>query len=131
MLMLDEPANGLDPPGRAQLRRILRDLSQKQEVAIFISSHLLGDVEAMCDRVGLLHEGRLVAEGGLSDLLRPRAWRVRVAGGGVAEAKIVAEGIPWCGDAVVVDGCLEVVLDRDKAADLCARLVGKCWLRPR
>jgi len=62
MLVLDEPTNGLDPSGMREIRRLLRSLAD-DGTTVFVSSHLLGEVEAVCDRVGVLSRGRLVAEG--------------------------------------------------------------------
>ncbi len=62
MLVLDEPTNGLDPAGMREIRELLRSLANGG-TTVFVSSHLLGEVEAVCDRVGVLAGGRLVAEG--------------------------------------------------------------------
>ena len=62
ILVLDEPTNGLDPQGMREVRTLLRRLAD-EGVTVFVSSHLLSEVEAMCDRVGVLARGRLVAEG--------------------------------------------------------------------
>src|SRR5213078_3240387 len=76
LLVLDEPTNGLDPQGMREIRLLLRRLAD-EGATVFVSSHLLWEVEAMCDRVGVLARGRLVAEGPPSNL-RPSANRVRV-----------------------------------------------------
>jgi ABC-2 type transport system ATP-binding protein len=62
LLVLDEPTNGLDPAGMREVRLLLRRLADGG-TTVFVSSHLLAEVEAMCDRVGVLSRGRLVAEG--------------------------------------------------------------------
>ncbi|MFN2138616.1 MAG: ABC transporter ATP-binding protein [Candidatus Promineifilaceae bacterium] len=62
LLILDEPANGLDPAGIVEIRHLLRRLADDQGVAIFISSHILGEVTRLADRVGIIHEGRLLQE---------------------------------------------------------------------
>ncbi|HEX9410953.1 MAG TPA: ABC transporter ATP-binding protein [Actinomycetota bacterium] len=75
LLVLDEPTNGLDPAGMREVRLLLRRLADGG-TTVFVSSHLLAEVEAMCDRVGVLSRGRLVAEGpprnlrGVADHLR-------------------------------------------------------------
>ncbi len=61
-LILDEPMSGLDPIGRDLLKRIILDLKQKGKT-IFFSSHILNDVETLCDRVGLIHRGRILYNG--------------------------------------------------------------------
>jgi ABC-type multidrug transport system ATPase subunit len=76
VLVLDEPTNGLDPQGMREIRTLLRGLAD-DGTTVFVSSHLLSEVEAMCDRVGVLSHGRLVAEGPPSNL-RGSTDRVRV-----------------------------------------------------
>ncbi|MBA3349469.1 MAG: ABC transporter ATP-binding protein [Actinobacteria bacterium] len=67
LLVLDEPTNGLDPQGMKDVRHLLRRLSD-DGVTVFVSSHLLSEVEAMCDKVGVLSSGRLVAHGAPASL---------------------------------------------------------------
>ncbi|HET6450723.1 MAG TPA: ATP-binding cassette domain-containing protein [Spirochaetia bacterium] len=62
LLVLDEPANGLDPAGIVEIRALLRRLSDEEGVTVFMSSHLLDEVEQLADRVGIIHDGRLVEE---------------------------------------------------------------------
>jgi ABC-2 type transport system ATP-binding protein len=76
VLLLDEPTNGLDPQGMREIRTLLRRLAD-DGVTVFVSSHLLSEVEAMCDRVGVLARGRLVAEGPPANL-RAGASRLRI-----------------------------------------------------
>jgi ABC-2 type transport system ATP-binding protein len=72
LLILDEPTDGVDPIGRREIRDIL--LEQKERgVTIFLNSHLLSEVEQICDRVAILKEGRLVRQGVVGDLTRPRS----------------------------------------------------------
>jgi ABC-2 type transport system ATP-binding protein len=61
LLILDEPSSGLDPNGARQMRELVREEASRG-ATIFFSSHILGQVEAVCDRVGIMNEGRLVAE---------------------------------------------------------------------
>jgi ABC-2 type transport system ATP-binding protein len=69
VLVLDEPTNGLDPQGMADLRRLLRELVNTQGVTVFLSSHLLNEVEHTCDRVAILHKGQLRREGRIQELV--------------------------------------------------------------
>ena len=68
LLILDEPTSGLDPLGRMKVRQIIQRLHDEGKT-VFFSSHELGEVETVCDRVGILHEGRLKVEGRVSDLV--------------------------------------------------------------
>ena len=85
LLMLDEPTNGLDPSGMREIRGLLRRLADGG-TTIFISSHLLSEVEAMCDRVGVMARGKLVAEGPPGTLEGPTD-RIRIGVDDVAGAK--------------------------------------------
>jgi ABC-type multidrug transport system ATPase subunit len=79
LLILDEPTNGMDPAGMREIRILLRSLAE-QGVTVFLSSHLLHEVEQVCDRVAVLNKGKIVAQGLVSELLgRTDVVRVRVA----------------------------------------------------
>lgn len=60
LLVLDEPTNGLDPAGIKELRDKLRELAQKENIAVLVSSHLLSEMELMCDRIGIIQNGKLI-----------------------------------------------------------------------
>jgi ABC-2 type transport system ATP-binding protein len=78
VLILDEPANGLDPAGIKEIRDLVRRLGSEGRT-VFVSSHLLGEVQQMCDRVAILARGRLVTEGPVTDVLSiGRAARLMV-----------------------------------------------------
>jgi ABC-2 type transport system ATP-binding protein len=62
ILILDEPANGLDPAGIVEMRELFRDLTSNHGVTIFISSHILGEISKFATRIGIIHEGRLIQE---------------------------------------------------------------------
>src|SRR5665213_3244366 len=68
LLILDEPTSGLDPVGRMKVREIIQRLKNEGKT-VFFASHELGEVETVCDRVAILHEGKLKVEGRVSDLL--------------------------------------------------------------
>ncbi len=123
ILVLDEPTNGLDPSGMREIRLLLRRLADAG-TTVFVSSHLLAEVEAMCDRVGVLSHGRLVAEGPPGEL-RGAADRVRVE---VDDPERAREALARLGDVEVsTDGerSLRVRLtERVSAAQVNAALVG-------
>jgi len=91
-VILDEPMSGLDPIGRREFRDIILDLKARGRT-VFFSSHILSDAEAICDRVGILKEGRIGISGRLSDLLSPsvRSWEVTWAG--PAFASLQGDGV--------------------------------------
>jgi ABC-2 type transport system ATP-binding protein len=78
LLILDEPTNGLDPAGIREIRELIRSLGGSG-TTVFLSSHLLNEVEQVCDRVAILSHGRCVATGSVADVLATRsAGEVRV-----------------------------------------------------
>jgi ABC-type multidrug transport system ATPase subunit len=78
LLILDEPTNGMDPAGMREIRILLRSLAEKG-VTVFLSSHLLHEVEQVCDRVAVLNKGKIVAQGAVHELLGQKSVvRVRV-----------------------------------------------------
>lgn len=69
LIILDEPTAGLDPFGMVDVRQLIRQLAQQMGVTVVLSSHLLSEVQQVCDRVAILSHGRLVAEGAVADLI--------------------------------------------------------------
>jgi ABC-2 type transport system ATP-binding protein len=80
LLMLDEPTSALDPVGRRVVRDLLREL-RGRGIAVVLSSHLLSEVELVCDRVAILAGGRIAAQGAPAELARPRGLEVETADG--------------------------------------------------
>ncbi len=68
VLILDEPTNGLDPVGIAAIRELLRNLSAERGITVFLSSHILSEVQQLADRIGIIHQGRLIEEIGYDEL---------------------------------------------------------------
>jgi ABC-type multidrug transport system ATPase subunit len=77
LLILDEPTNGLDPQGTREVRHLITDLA-RDGATVLVSSHLLAEVEQICSHVGVMYEGRLVAQGPLSELRATSVQTVRV-----------------------------------------------------
>jgi ABC-2 type transport system ATP-binding protein len=73
LVILDEPTNGLDPAGIQEVRLFIRDLVAKQGKTVFLSSHMLSEVEQVCDQVAIIHNGRLVQTGNVAELLSTQA----------------------------------------------------------
>ena len=82
LLFLDEPTNGMDPRGREEMLALVRDLAGRKGINVILSSHVLPDVEATCERVVVLHQGRVVAQGPIAELkgASRRAFEIRVKG---------------------------------------------------
>jgi len=89
LVFLDEPTSALDPVGRHDVREIIRGLASRG-TAVFLNSHLLSEVEQVCDRVAVVDHGRVIASGTMDDLLSGTAVRVRVTGLGQADKNKLA-----------------------------------------
>ena len=90
VLILDEPANGLDPAGIREIRELLRNLAAERGLSVFVSSHLLAEIELMCDRVAIIHKGRILRNGPVRELISAnRAMEYKVDD--VARARAVLE----------------------------------------
>ncbi len=93
LLILDEPTNGLDPNGIHGLRILLRKLATEQGLTIFFSSHLLSEVEELCDRVVVLHRGEVKAAGPLSELMNVKGFHYRIDVSDVEKAMLIVQSI--------------------------------------
>lgn len=75
LLILDEPTNGLDPAGIHEIRDLLRDMPRQHGITVFLSSHLLSEVEQIADAIGIVHDGKLLFQGSLAQLRQCHASR--------------------------------------------------------
>jgi ABC-2 type transport system ATP-binding protein len=121
LIILDEPTNGLDPQGIAELRSLLRDLVTKHGKTIFLSSHFLSEVEQACDHVAIIDKGKLITTGAVRDLLVGVSIRIRVNDGAAAltalQNQFSIQLVPDQPDVI------EVQTDREGAAEAIQRLV--------
>jgi len=120
-MMLDEPANGLDPAGIRELRAHLRQLAHDRNVTVFLSSHVLNEVEQVADWIGIINHGRLLFQGKLQELqhyqaplklvtdrgsdaaavLKAKGWRVLENSGNVVAVQISSDT-----DVAAMNRCL-------------------------
>jgi len=123
LVVLDEPTSALDPIGRADVRDLLLSLRERG-VAVLLNSHLIGEVERVCDRVVILDQGRVAAAGTLAELLGRRELRLRLGDVGVdAEARLAAAG-PLAKDGDTFTVTLPDDPDGSTVPSLVADLVG-------
>lgn len=134
LLILDEPVSSLDPEGRRDLLALIGDLREASTVVL--SSHVLSDVERVCERVAILDRGRLITEAAVSDLLdrfAPPAYRVEVDPGQEAGVRQLVEALgrqAWAGRVQVEGHGLRIqVRDPDAAALRLVPLLGTSGLR--
>lgn len=121
LIILDEPTNGLDPAGTAEIRALIRELAAGGRT-IFLCSHILHEVEQLCARVAILKQGRLIAEGHVAEILRRgHGLRLRVEGDPAQAEALLAE-LPWV--AAVTRSADRLLIDApaERAAELNALL---------
>jgi ABC-2 type transport system ATP-binding protein len=107
LLILDEPANGLDPAGIVEIRELLRELTNQHGGTVFMSSHILAEVARLADRIGIINEGHLLRELNIAELERDRNKRLvlQVPDLAVAKSTLAAAGHPV---TITEDGSIEI-----------------------
>jgi ABC-2 type transport system ATP-binding protein len=120
LLILDEPVNGLDPHGIAEIRGLIRRLADEHGKTVFLSSHQLGEVEQICDRVAIINKGELLREGSVVDLVTEKA-QVRVRAQPLGKALAVVRGHWRC--ETQTDDALLVDVQQDDVPSIVKRLV--------
>jgi ABC-2 type transport system ATP-binding protein len=126
LLILDEPTNGLDPPGIQEFREKIRAMVEQEGQTVSLSSHLLDEVEKICDAAAIVDRGRVVAQGPISELASAHARGELIIGVDDADlAERTLLGSPLVSELHPAEGALQVVLcgGLDTAAELNARLV--------
>ncbi|EAC9052005.1 ABC transporter ATP-binding protein [Listeria monocytogenes] len=120
LLILDEPTNGLDPSGIHEMRDFIRALARNEGISVLLSSHLLSEIELLCDRVAIMTDGTIIKTDQVSHLLSSRAqlrWRVTP----VEQAKAFLESVT----EVEVDGEYLVTAMNEESAEWNEQLVAK------
>jgi ABC-2 type transport system ATP-binding protein len=121
LMILDEPTNGLDPQGTREVRSLIRQIAA-DGTTVFVSSHLLAEVEQICSHVGVMRAGRLVFQGTLDDLRSRGTARILVK---TADAVLAAKVLTELGldDVQSADGQVSAQLGGQAPEHVCARLV--------
>jgi ABC-2 type transport system ATP-binding protein len=124
LLILDEPALGLDPAGIVEIRHLLSELARDQGVTVFMSSHILGEVSRLAKRIGIIHQGRLLQELDVDELERNRRRRLVVRTRDCQAARSVLLSAGFSAE-LTSDGAIEVKDDAaiERPDDIATRLV--------
>ena len=117
LLLLDEPTTGLDPAGMRDMRDLVRRLSS-EGITVLLSSHLLGEVEELCNRVAIIRKGRIVYEGQLQELLATASTGYRLRSPEPDRARALLLNQPGIREVVSADGALRFQADEDAVAAL-------------
>ena len=123
LLILDEPTNGLDPQGMKDVRDLIKDLSS-EGITIFISSHLLDEVQKICSHVAMIRLGKLIMTGEVNDLLTEAGViTTEVSVSQLDKAYALLQSIDWVYQTQIVDETLRVSLKKNHISDLVQLLV--------
>jgi len=120
VLILDEPTSGLDPKGMAEMRVFIRGLGDGGRT-VLLSSHLMPEVEQVCDRVGVIHRGALVREGTVDELRGGRSLLVRAEP--MEQASRLLESLPGVTGVSTRDGAMSITADPAEASAINGALV--------
>ena len=125
VLILDEPSNGLDPAGIREMREYLRGLAREHNTAVIVSSHLLAEMEMMCDRIAVIKDGKLIDVRGKSDFIneddQQRSYRLKIDKPDKA-VKQLQEAFPEL-EIILQDGSLKLRAEAEVVAGINAWLV--------
>jgi ABC-type multidrug transport system ATPase subunit len=123
LLILDEPTNGMDPAGMQEVRELIRHMPSEHGITVFLSSHLLGEVEQLATHVGIIGRGRLVFEGSLDDLRsRNRSRSYFETDTAVAATEVIAKQ-GWAAEQIGVSTVKVELEDRQSIARITAALI--------
>ena len=125
VVVLDEPTNGLDPAGIRELRDYLRKIAAEENVAVFVSSHLLSEMELMCDRIGIIQNGKLVDIKRMNEFLEneKNSMSIVFAVDPVMKAKECLASLVAEKTIIVREKELEIALDREEIPGVIGCLV--------
>jgi ABC-type multidrug transport system ATPase subunit len=104
LIILDEPMNGLDPQGIADVRKLINHLGKDQGKTVFISSHLLSEMEQVADSLLIIHKGKKIAEGTMNELLNPEQSRIEVETRSAKEFELQLMQTSWASKVVSING---------------------------
>ena len=122
IVILDEPTNGLDPEGMLEVRELIRSLGDGNRT-VLLSSHLLNEVEQVCDSVTILSKGKLIAQGPVAELLHSVSReQVRMKTTDNAKAQTILEALDWVEEVTVDEDSLIVTAPKERTTELAAAL---------
>jgi ABC-2 type transport system ATP-binding protein len=124
LLILDEPMNGLDPGGMLEVRRMIRVLVEDESRTVFVSSHLLDEVEKTCDSAAIIDAGRVIAQGSIDELVADEVGELVIECDDIDRALALLSGDATVRGLRAEHGALRIsLLARDQAGEINSRLV--------
>ena len=118
LIILDEPTTGLDPQGMKDVRELIQRLARDEGITIFLSSHLLSEIEQVATRMAVIHRGEMKAQGSVAELLASEAIDYAIQVSPIEAALRVMQGIPWAQVLSCGESMIEVRLEPGHASEL-------------
>ncbi len=125
LIILDEPTNGLDPQGMKEVRELIRELARTKDITFFISTHLLNEVEQMCNKVAILKQGEIIISDSVSKLLDNNKETVEIIVSDTSETIKIIKKIDYAEVVEEDNSRIMVELDKGMTAQLNALLLSK------
>jgi ABC-type multidrug transport system ATPase subunit len=123
LIILDEPTTGLDPQGMKEVRGLIKELAREKEMTIFLSSHLLSEVELVATRMAVINRGELIAQGSVSELLDKERLEYSIQVSPLDSAVKLLGELPWVEMLAAEDGKIELRVEPGQASKLTRFLV--------
>jgi ABC-2 type transport system ATP-binding protein len=118
LIILDEPTAGLDPQGMKEVRELIKRLSRESRMTIFLSSHLLSEVEMVATRMAVIHHGELIAQGTVSELLAREATDYAIEVSSLPLASELLAKLSWLKILSAENGKIEVRIERGRSSEV-------------
>lgn len=123
LIILDEPTNGLDPQGIADMRNLILHLSREKGKTIVVSSHLLSEIELVANRMLIIHKGKKIVEGNVAELLDPSKSLVQIETGNNTDARAKLLQTKWAAFLQDNTGHLQLKMNKEDVPQLITDLV--------
>lgn len=123
LIILDEPTNGLDPQGIADMRNLILHLSREMGKTIVVSSHLLSEIELVANRMLIIHKGKKIVEGNVAELLDPSKSLVQIETYNDADARAKLLQTKWAAALQADTRCLQLKMNKEDVPQLITDLV--------
>ena len=123
LIILDEPTTGLDPQGMKEVRELIKRLSREHEMTVFLSSHLLSEVEQVATRMAVINHGEIIAQGSVSELLKKEPTDYSIQASPHPSAIKLIREFPWVEVLSTEDGKIEVRIEPGRSSELIRLLV--------
>ncbi|AGK96635.1 ABC transporter ATP-binding protein [Clostridium pasteurianum] len=122
IVILDEPTNGLDPVGVVEIRNLIRDLSVKENINFIICSHILSEIQELCNKVSIINKGELISEGYVKDLLNQEFDEYFIDTSDLQKAKVILEKFEVVKSISIHDNIIQINIDKGKIGEINKKL---------